>query len=288
MTDLDAFLAQAWADHADRATEVAARLPAALPWVQDDDGVMRLAGLAHHVLGEHLGLWMEGRAFLERLSELGLHGAGAAASIARCQSSLRLCGGSADTGTTEMNVSDRCRVASMAAANLARRDAVRGAKFLDDAVALADVLLDTDPGVRVLAANGNNMAATLQELGSRDLPQRALMIRAAQVARVQWERAGTWLEVERAEYRLAVCWMAAGEPVQALQHAQRCDGMVRANGSRPLELFFAGQALCLAARALGQSATGAQALDVARQAFAALTLDDQAWCRATLDQLNAG
>ena len=117
--------------------------------------------------------------------------------------------------------------------------------------------------------------------------QRELMIHAAQVARAQWERAGTWLEVERAEYRLALCWVVAGDPAQALQHARRCDSIVRENGSLPLEVFFAAEALCLPARALGDSALHAAAVGTARQAFDALPLDDQAWCRATLDKLNA-
>ena len=113
------------------------------------------------------------------------------------------------------------------------------------------------------------------------------MIRAAQVARAQWQRAGTWLEVERAEYRLALCWLAAGDPALALQHARACDAIVRENGSLPLELFFAAEALCLPARALGDSACDAAAVATARRAFDALPLDDQAWCRATLDRLNA-
>ena len=56
MTTLDTFLEQAWNDHANHAAAVAMRLPEGLPLVQDDDGVMRLAALAHHVLGEHLGV----------------------------------------------------------------------------------------------------------------------------------------------------------------------------------------------------------------------------------------
>lgn len=286
MTTIDTFLEQAWTDHADHAAAVADRLQQGLPLVHDDDGVMRLAALAHHVLGEHLGQWQAGLAFLAQLAERGVHGTAGAASIARCQASLRLCGGVADERAA-MGASDQCRVTAMAAGSLAAFDTARAAELLQDAVARAGHLPDADPGVLALAASGNGVAGTLQELTPLGAAQRDLMIRAAQVARTQWERAGTWLEVERAEYRLALCWLAAGNPAQALQHAQRCEAIVRDNGSPPLEVFFAAEALALPSRALGDSAGDAAALASARQAFDALAPDDQAWCRATLDRIGA-
>ena len=286
MSPLDSFLEQAWNDHAGDAPAVAARLPAGLPLAQDDDGVMRLAALAHHVLGEHLGRWPEGLAFLAQLAKRGGHGASAAAAIARCQASLRLCGGGADE-RIGMAPSDQCRVTAMAAANLAVCDSVRAAALLQEGVARAGVLPDADHGVRAVAANANGIAATLQELAPLAPAQRELMLSAAAAARVHWQRAGTWLEVERADYRLALCWLAAGDAARALEHAQRCDAIVRENGTLPLELFFAAEALALPARALGDGAGHAAAVATARQAFDALPPDDQAWCRATLDKLIA-
>ena len=157
--------------------------------------------------------------------------------------------------------------------------------LLTEAQALAADLPDDDPAVRVLAANSNNIAASLRDLAPLEPAPRELMLRAARAARTQWKRAGTWLEVERAEYRLAVCHLAAGDPVQALRHAELCDCVVRENGSAPLEVFFAAEALCLSARALGDAAAGTAHLAAARQAFDALPASDQAWCRATLDKL---
>ena len=62
---------------------------------------------------------------------------------------------------------------------------------------------------------------------------------------------------------------------------------MRENGWILLELFFAAEALCMAARALGDGRARAGALDTARRAFDALSPDDQAWCRQTLDKLDA-
>jgi|JI10StandDraft_1071094.scaffolds.fasta_scaffold261539_3 hypothetical protein len=284
MTTLDTFLDQAWSDHAEHAPAVAARLPGALPLVADDNGVMRLAALAHHVFGEHLGQWQDGLAFLAQLSERAVFGVDGTASIARCRASLRLCGGEADARAA-LTASDQCRVTSMAASNLATLGSQRCTELLHNAVTRASALPDADPGVRALAANSNGIAGTLQELASRTAQQRELMIHAAQVARTQWERAGTWLEVERAEYRLALCWLAAGDPALGLQHARYCESIVQENGSAPLEVFFAAEALCLSARALGDTAVQAGAVATAQQAFEALPSDDQAWCRATLDSM---
>ena len=284
MDPLDTFLEQAWSDHGEQAAAVADRLAQGLPMLQDDDGVLRLAALAHHVLGEHLGRWQEGLSFLEQLAGRAVHGAAGAASLARCQASLRLCAGLGDA-PAHLGPGDRCRVSIMAAANLATADPARASELLQQALALGGDLPDTDPGVRALAANSNSIAGTLQGLAPLGPGQRALMLAAAQVARVQWERCGTWLEVERAEYRLALCWLAAGEPAQALQHGQRCDAIVRENGALPLELFFAAEALCLPARALGDLSGHAAALATARRAFDALPIADRGWCQATLDQL---
>lgn len=285
MNPLDAFLGQAWSDHGERPAAVAERLAQGLPMVQDDDGVLRLAALAHHVLGEHLGRWQEGLSFLEQLTGRAVHGAAGSASLARCRASLRLCAGLA-AEHAGLGPSDCCRVCVMAAANLATPDPARASELLQQALTLAGDLPDADPGVRAVAANSNNIAGTLQLLAPLGPGQRELMLAAAQVARVQWQRCGGWLEVERAEYRLALCWLAAGDPVQALQHGQRCDAMVREHGALPLELFFAAEALCLPARALGDAPGHAAALTTARQAFDALSVDDQGWCRVTLDQLN--
>ena len=286
MSDLTAFLDQAWADHGDAAAAVAARLPQALALAQDDDGVMRLAALAHHVLGEHLGQWPQGLHFLQQLADRRLHQTAGAAAIARCQASLRLCASLGDDRPA-MTASDRSRVGAMAAANLGATEPERALGWLLEAEADVAPLPDADPGVRALAANSNNLAATLQELKSRPPAQRALMLQAAQLARRQWQRAGGWLEVERAEYRLALCWLAAGDATQALQHARQCEAVVRAQGEPPLELFFAAEAVALAARALGDGMALSEAIGTARASFDALSTDDQGWCRETLDKLSA-
>ena len=67
---------------------------------------------------------------------------------------------------------------------------------------------------RALAVAANNLASSLEERSTRSAGERELMILAAQTARHYWGRAGGWLETERAEYRLAMSWVQAGDPAR--------------------------------------------------------------------------
>ena len=77
-------------------------------------------------------------------------------------------------------------------------------------------------------------------------------------ARAFWERAGGWLEVERAEYRLAMSSLALGEPFGAAAHAEACRTICEANRAPVLEVAFAHEALVRSRAALGDLA-GAKA-----------------------------
>lgn len=65
------------------------------------------------------------------------------------------------------------------------------------------------PAFRALAVTGNNLACTLEEKNHRSLQETELMILASRTARKYWELAGGWLEISRAEYRLAMNYLQA-------------------------------------------------------------------------------
>jgi hypothetical protein len=289
--DFDGFLNQAWSDHADDAAAVAGRLAEQGPGLLSDEAqIAPLANLVHHVYGEHLGRWDDGRALLQQLAAHPACSAGgpAAAALARFQASLDLCAGGTD-GRGAMSASDRIRVTALAAANLAERDTARASRWLGEALAEADHagLDKADPANRALAISANNLACTLEEKAHRTPAERALMITAAQAARRFWALAGGWLEPDRAEYRLAMTWLQAGDPALARHHAQQCLAIVQDHGSVPLERFFGSEALALAEAADGNAAGRAAAVAQAREAFAALDEGDRGWCQATLDKLLA-
>lgn len=288
--DFNTFIDKAWADHATDARAVALRLREGMVLATDESRVAQLANLAHHVQGEHLGEWRAGIVFIERLATLPAFVSDGSSGLAqrRCLASLALCESEgADLGA--LSASDRIRVGAMAAANLSQRDTGRAIRLFQDALDRADKagLPAADPMNRALAVAGNNLACTLEEKTARSADERELMILAAQTSRRCWERAGTWLEIERAEYRLAMTWLRAGDPARARSHAQACLEIVDANEGAALERLFGWEALGLVERAAGDKTGHAQALTRAREAFAALDQSDKTGCAATLDRLAA-
>lgn len=291
MSDLQRFIDTAWDEHVSDAAAVSLRLPLALEQVRDEPGLMALAHLAQHVYGEHLGQWADGLKFMAALGRdpaFQPHGASGAA-LMRHRGALALAGGSGDVRST-LSTSDAVRVTASAACSLALRDSVRAASLLQEAVAQADAagLPDQDPAVQALAAQANNIAAGLEEAPAQDEAARALMLQAAALARRFWGRAGGWLEAERAEYRLALCWLRAGDADRARSHAQACLAIVQAQPeAAALERFFAWEALGRIAAAAGDGPGLADARQQAQGAFDALAEADQAWCRGSLDKLAA-
>ena len=289
--DFDTFLDQAWTEHATDAPAVATRLAQqGISLVSEEAQVLPMAHLAHHVFGEHLGRWADGLQFQSQLAALGLGTSDGLAgqAVRRFMASLKLAGGLADE-RAGLSSSENIRITALAAANLGAHDAARSQRLLNEAMARSDAahLPDQDPAHRALAIAGNGIAGTLEDKAVRSAAERELMILAAQTGRRYWALAGTWLETERAEYRLAMSWIKAGDAAQAQVHAQHCMDIVVANGGVALEAFFAWEALTWVARAQGQAREQAQALQSAQAAFAALAASDKSWCQASLDKVRA-
>lgn len=288
--DFKTFIDQAWHDHATDAAAVARRLDDGIVLVGDEAQLNQLMNLAHHVCGEHLGEWREGIAFIERLTALPAFAADGASGQARARSvaSLRLAAGE-EVGRAGLSPSDRIRVAAMAASSLAEHDTTRAKRLLQDALDLArrSGLPAADPMNRALAVTGNSLASALEQKAVRSPDERALMILAAQTGRHYWALAGTWLETERAEYRLAMSWLQAGDLARAREHAQACLEIVAANDGAALERLFGWEALGRVERAAGNATGHAQALARAREAFAELDEADKSWCAPSLAQLAA-
>ncbi|MDP2006901.1 MAG: hypothetical protein Q8K45_14585 [Rubrivivax sp.] len=283
--DFDSFLDQAWTDHAEHAAAVAARLAdPGVGLLAQEEQVAQLAGLAHHVHGQHLGSWADGVAFQQQLAKLPLVSAGSstAQALQRYGASLQLAGGLDDA---RGGGGEAIRLTAMAAAVMTVHDTPRARALLEEAAAAATALPDTDPAVRAVAVAGNNMASTLEDLPVRSEAERALMIAAASTARLFWARAGTWRETERADYRLAKTWLQAGDATQALHHARLCLDTVQAHGNVALERFFGLEVLALAQRSAGDTDACAETVAQMRVTFDALDEGDQGWCRPALSTI---
>ena len=245
--DFESFMAQAWDDHAADAKAVAQRLSEqgiALPSTESQ--LIQLMNLTHHLYGEHLQDWAQGEAsFLPlRTSRLYVDSGDSGGMARRCVASFSL-SAKPDFSLEALTASDQIRVQAMAASNLASSHPERAMQLLQAALdqAARSELPTTDPMHRALAVSSHNLAAALEEKSELSAEETQLMLMASQASRTQWERAGTWLQVERAEYQLATTFLKAGDLRQAEFHARECGRIVTENGAPALEQFFAAEAL---------------------------------------------
>ncbi len=295
------FVSKGWADHGDDAEGVLARLPEGVGMVAEVGDMPGLAGLIVHVAGEHCGKWDEGLALLGQLVEHDAFDgdAPAAKSVCRSAAILHHCVGrdperdawlERGLSGADSQASDRVRVLAVAASALA------GQRRTGDAISAFTEALDLasygpekgDPAATALAITGNNLAASLEEKAERTDDENRLMLQAARTGRRFWEIAGTWTNVERAEYRLAMTNLQLGDADQAIQHAQLCHDICVENTALPGELFFAHEAL---AKAWHHKGDVARATDQRDKAAACVShVKDEgfrSFCQGELTKLNA-
>ena len=286
----DAFVEAAWADHNDHAPEVAQRLAESVAIVTTAEQVAPYAALVAHVYGEHLGKWEHGLGVLQSLRQKPACHADAAslAALARHEAALRYASG--DTPPFDELRSDH-RIAALAAAAAmlaGRSEWARAVRAFDDALqGAADGLPADSPAIRALAVAGNNLAAALEEKTDRSAEQTRAMRAAAQAGLAYWRRAGSWLEVERAEYRLARSCLQAGDADAALHSAQRCVAVCETNRAPAMERFFGHVVLALAQRAAGDPLAFERARQQAREWFGSVPADERSGCDSDLAELGA-
>ena len=294
--DFDSFMSQAWDDHATDSHGVASRLTEqAFALLTNEAQLVRLMNLAQHVHGEHLHEWAGGVACFDALtaSEFFVFAGESGQTVHRYVASFSL-SAHEDFHLSALPESDQIRVQAMAAANLAGVNPARGMRLLQAALdqaansSLLDTDTDTDAMHRALAVLGHNLAAALEENASLTCDEAKLMLMASKASRVHWERAGTWVQVERAEYQLATTHLKAGDVVQGEFHARECGRIVVENDAPAFEQFFACEALGRVMRAAKNDAAYRIACGQARAAFEGLEEADKAWCEASLDKLLEG
>ena len=286
--DFDGFVQTAWVEHGEHAQGVADRLRDSLAIVATPEQVAPYAALVAHVFGEHLGQWDAGIALLKALRDLP---AGHASplnlgTLARHEAALRCASG--DTPPFDALPNDH-RVAALASAAsmlAGRAEWARAIGALEGALRGAvDGLPVDSPAHRALAVAGNNLAAAFEEKTERSAEQTRAMLMAARAGLQYWRIAGTWLEEERAEYRLARSCLQAGGASSAIASAQRCLAICEANQAPALERFFGHAVLALAQRTAGDATAFSATREQARGWFERVAADEKAWCEGELAEL---
>jgi hypothetical protein len=286
--NFDTFIDAAWNEHADHPEEVGERLAGSLGLVDAPEHIAPFVRLVTHVYGEHLGQWERGIALVESVRGLPSWDGSAAVdgAVARSVAVLRYASG--DRAALARLSREDCiaALATASSAFLGRDDSERALAAYTDATELADAgLPEGSPALRALAVGGNNLAAALETKANRDDAETRGMIAAAQGGLKYWKLAGTWLEEERAEYRLARSLLQAGDATAALESARRCIDVCARNDAPPFEEFFGYTVLALAQRAAGQHEGFDASRRQALERYGRVAADERQWCAAELEEL---
>ncbi|MFA6238317.1 MAG: hypothetical protein WC635_13370 [Bacteriovorax sp.] len=278
------YLNEAWSTHATDPKKVAEEFKQHFNLMESDDDVMAMARIIVHVCGEHLGEWIKGIELLKKLkNNAPIKDTG---EMNRYMAILNL-GNNPNSSIDNFSLSDQARIYASTASALANLGGLKNAeKFLKLASQIAEMNLSKDdPANKAIAMTGNNVACSLEEKNERSDVEVGLMILAANLGRKYWEIAGTWKEVERAEYRLALTCLQAGLPEESLTHAQACLEINSQNNNEPLEVFFGFEALAMAQKALKNQTAFERARQQMQDAFDKLPSNDQDWYKAILEKL---
>lgn len=291
--DIDELLKAGWRDHGDMPQAVADQLAASGKLVTAPDQAIPFARLVVHVYGEHLGQWQQGVDLLCDMSQqfpADDPSSEAQAALRQGVASLRYASG-LDAATALQRLTPAQRVSALAtaaAALTARDDTARAIAAFQSALDTADAGLPPgSPAIRALAVAANNLAATLEDKPNRLLAETEAMLVCAEAALKYWKLAGTWLEEERAEYRLARSLLQAGQADAAVEPAQRCVDLCTRNGAPAFELFFAYAVLGLAQRAASQADAFHRSHAAALVQWQQVPEEDRAWCQKDLAALGS-
>lgn len=294
---LSAWLAQVLDRHADAPQAVAAALRERIPTLPaDEDGAQALR-LAEHVWLAHLGDPAGLAALVAALPAAAWSGTSAqpdgspAQAQARIAWALAMLAGQPAPPLAQAPRWRALQNVVLALAQQGRCAQAEAVLLVDEAAAAAGGASDAG---RAYAASANNVAQDLNAGPRGDAARDHLMLVAAHLSRRAWAQAGTWVNQQRAEYRLALCHAVLGRGETALVHAWRCLAACEAgDGQHPadaVEHYFAREALARAHRAAGDAAAAQAEAERMAGLLPSITSADglRDWCAQTLRDLPAG
>ena len=261
MTTLARFIEQAWNDHVADPGGVAAHVGDGIAMLDaDPERLGDFLQLAEHLHLAHFGDTAAMQAVLDRAGPFLAVQPQVQPLADRARLAMSLLQDQATVATLPAPATIRGHGTAICGW-VSRGDIDKARQLLQAAAAIArdaDLATRTD-ATKALAASCNNVATQLLDLPRR--PQAdTLMLDAAAWSRSAWAEVGTWMNVERAEYLLALCASATGDGARAVEHAASCLSICEANGADAFELFFAHEAMAKALMASGdRSAAGEQA-----------------------------
>ncbi|HHF3169367.1 TPA: hypothetical protein ACPJ1O_002699 [Vibrio diabolicus] len=235
-TDFDAFMSECWQHHEAQPEQTYAQLETALSEVENVSHIERIFALMLHTAIGHLQRPEPFLACLERFDKRNV------AESSALQRSIAVARYFVD-GTDNMELleeQEQRRVYALISNELSALAQLELASQWLEKAALGMTPQDAEgPLARSIAITANNLACQYEALAERTDMEKSRMLEAAKLALDYWKVAGGWMKEERAEYRLAMSLLKAGEAGQAKQHAERCEAICQQNGGDAFELFHA-------------------------------------------------
>lgn len=286
--DFQTYLNKSWSEHAKNPQAVADQFVDQIKLLVKSDDIIPFAHLISHVFIEHLCTWTKGKQILTQLLELPLsNNLITQQSLKRSIATMDYLSGE-QQDVSQYAISDQVRILATSASGFAAtQDILKAQSTLQKAVSLASTeLVEKDPAYKVLAMAGNNLSSQLEEKNNRSIEETSLMLFAAKLARKYWEMAATWIEVERAEYRLSQSYLSAGDIALAIQHAEHCLEICKKNSADPMELFFANECFAKIYRKQNKKDEFVKAIQEMEFYLSKLNKEDNPWCVRALNALN--
>lgn len=244
---LSNFINECWNNHASDSETVAKNLKSNLNLITEKNEIPSYVAITNHTFGGHLGDFKGAIELLNQIKELDFFEE--EQSVYRGLASMNYCDGNKDEFTKYLNLANeagsKVKIYASAASELVAQKRIKDSTkaFFLAKENVPNELSAQDPIAKSIAIAGNNLACELEELKSRTEEENELMLDAALTARKYWEIAGNWVNVERAEYRLAMSYLKASRFEEALRHGNQCLNICVENKADETEMFFAHEVL---------------------------------------------
>lgn len=244
--DFQNFIDESWKKHDGQTSEMVKQYEIGLQIAKSEFDLLAIARLVTHVATEHDFKFDVGLHYLEKINLSPILNSNLARlNINRQVATIKHIQNQ-DEDISQFSVSDRVIIFITTAAALLYQkifEIERVDKYLQNAVSASHSLKSDDPAFKPLAMNFNNMASFLFEKAQLTEVEKKVMIDASHYSRNFWEKAGTWLQIERAEFYLSRNYRKISEFQNALKHAELCLSICLKEKAPPLEMFFANEAL---------------------------------------------
>lgn len=234
--------------------------------VASNEDAARFASVVTHVIGEEAGDWNLANHLLGMLQESFHHSVGVQGNFAiTCYLDEQWIEGlRAETRAATAGKESALSVAVWIRISTAHAFQRKGSwnkcfRLVEPVLELARGLETPSRHDAATASVANNLASDILDMPARTQEHDIVLEKSALLSRAFWQRAGTWMHQERADYLLAMAYNALGRHEEARQAANRAIATLDSHGDEPVDRAFINVELAVALRQLGRKGDFASA-----------------------------